>query len=87
VSQRAVVDEPAFIYDWEGGVSTADMATRYGISDSTVSKVARRMGLPGRRGPTAGVRPPTHPAYALTGGRWVPAGGVMRWQRTAAPGA
>lgn len=86
MSRRSVVDEPAFIYDWEAGVPLATMATTYGISDSTVSKIAQRMGLTSRRSRWPD-RAPTNPVYALTGGQWVNTGGVMRWQRAVAPSA
>jgi hypothetical protein len=80
VSARSVVDEEAFVADWETGVPLAVMAVAYGISDSTVSKVARRMGLAGRMSRWA-PREVTADRYALAGGAWVPSGtGTMVWQ-------
>lgn len=85
MSHRSVVDEAQFIYDWEAGVTLSVMAATYGIADSTVSKVAHRLGLASRRSrwPDRG---PTNPIYALTGGQWVPDAGVMRWRPAAVPG-
>jgi hypothetical protein len=79
-TRTVLADEPAFIEDWESGHPLSVMARRYGISDSTVSKIARRMGLAPRasRWPN---HTPVNKVYALTGGRWVPdRTGVMRWQ-------
>lgn len=79
MSQRAVVDETTFVTDWEAGIPLAVMAETYGISDSTVSKVAKRMGLDARRSRWPG-RNVTYPGYALTGGQWVPdRRGVLVW--------
>lgn len=85
MSQRSQVDEEAFIYDWEAGVPLATMGVQYGIADSTVSKVAQRMGLASRRSRWPD-RTPTNPIYALTGGSWVNRGdGIMVWQRATQP--
>lgn len=78
---RTEVDVEAFTRDWNAGTLARHMATTHGCSEATVSKVAQRLGLPGRRKPAHAAHEEPSPKDTLTGGEWVrAAGGIMRWQ-------
>lgn len=81
-----VFDEGEFRRLWHAGLSTREIATALGISSSsTVSTIAKRIGVPRRpKGRPLGVagHKPVTAAHALKGGEWRPNGrGVMVWER------
>lgn len=67
----------AVIAAYIDGERVADIAGQHGIATETVRVWARKAGVARDRSMYAA--PPYEPT-ALTGGRWVPVGGIMRWQ-------
>lgn len=64
--------EDAFRRDWALGMPLAEMAALFGFRNhNSVTRAARRLGLPKRPGGPAPV--------ALDGGVWVTVRGVARW--------
>jgi hypothetical protein len=61
-------------------ITLVEVAERWGVSDTTLRVLARRLGLPPRRRGRKKVdrAVPSSP-QKLSGGRWVIHGGIRRW--------
>lgn len=79
---------------WDGPLTTTQLGAMYGVSASSVSGAAKKMGLtPRPRGIRAAARmdlapggpardmrkPPNESVNALSGGAWLPRGGRVVW--------
>lgn len=72
-----ITDETTFRREWAAGVSTRALAQRYGVSRSTITYTANRLGCPPRR---PGRPPDEDRRLALLGGSWqVNERGVQVW--------
>jgi predicted transcriptional regulator len=90
---RAVADVTPVLADYKAGMLVKDIAVKYGIGRETVRNYARTAGL-GRREngegtcgacqQTAllreGICNPCRADIPLTGGHWVPKGGIVVWE-------
>jgi hypothetical protein len=73
----ADLDEASFSRDWLNGCTREEMAALYGYTNlNAITKVVRRLGLPTYQEVQDGLR---EEELALTGGAWVPRGGIMVW--------
>jgi hypothetical protein len=72
----------AFARDWAIGTTLAELAALYGFKNlNSVSRYARRQGLPKRKG---GPRDDALSPGVLRRGRWVQRGGIKVWQEDSA---
>ena len=84
----------AVVRDYEAGAAVNYLSERYGVSPESVRLWARKAGIPRSGGEYVGrctscgapraqasgfCRPCAHD-IPLTGGRWVPRGGIVVWQ-------
>lgn len=88
MSARHVPDHirRAAVADYADGMSTKQVAAKYGITDSTVHRYVTRAGIARSLSAAKDIeRRRREEELALTGGQWVNVRGVKRWQVDEAP--